>query len=180
MRLAFLTLPAAALALPALAQQPGVPAPEAAAAAPQSSAADADAPPPETRVNQVIVYGDDPCPPSTSNDEIVVCARLPDQDRYRIPENLRDDPNDPVNQSWANRAIELSYVGRTGTESCSTVGAGGFTGCFNQLVRNARAERAGRDEINWNRLIQEAREERLRRIEEERQAEEEAERDLPD
>lgn len=180
MRHAFLTLTAAALTAPVVAQQPGVPAPEAAAAAPQEAAAEADAVLPETRVNQVIVYGDDPCPPSTSNDEIVVCARLPDEDRYRIPENLRENPNDPVNQSWANRAIELSYVGRTGTESCSTVGPGGFTGCFNQIVRNARAERAGRDDINWNRLIEEAREERLRRIGEEAQAEEEAERDAPD
>ena len=179
MRLAFVTLTAALLAGPALAQQPGVPAPEAAAAAPQADVPDAE-PGPEARINQVIVYGEDPCPQSTSYDEIVVCARLPDEDRYRIPENLREDPNDPVNQSWANRAIELSYVGRTGTESCSTVGGGGFTGCFGQLVRQARAERAGRDEINWNRLIEEAREERLRRIDEAEAEDEEAERDLPD
>ena len=179
MRLALLTF-AATLAFPALAQQPGVPAPEAAAAAPQQDADSADAVPGEARVNQLIVYGDDPCPPSTSPDEIVVCARLPDEDRYRIPENLRRDPNDPAGQSWANRAIELSYVGRTGTESCSTVGPGGFTGCFNQIVRSARAERAGRDEINWNQLIEEAREERLRRIDEEAQAEEEADRNVPD
>ena len=66
----------------------------------------------EPKINQLIVYGDDPCPPST-DDEIIVCARKPESDRYRIPENLRGDPNDPANQAWANRATELEYVGRT-------------------------------------------------------------------
>ena len=61
----------------------------------------------------------------------------------RIPPNLRDNPNDPAKQSWANRAIELSYVGRTGIDSCSPTGPGGFTGCFNQIVQQARAERRG-------------------------------------
>jgi hypothetical protein len=119
--------------------------------------------PGEERINQLIVYGTDPCPPG-SDAEIIVCARKPESDRYRIPENLRDDPNAPANQSWANRAIELSYVGRSGIGSCSTAGPGGMTGCFNQLVNQARAERAQRDEVNWNRLIEEARQERLSRI----------------
>src|SRR5688572_15000906 len=100
MRLLLATLTAATLAAPALAQQPGVPAPEAAAAAPIN---------PDPRVNQLIVYGEDPCPQST-NDEIIVCARLPEDDRYRIPARLRNDPNAPANQSWAQRAAELSYI----------------------------------------------------------------------
>jgi len=149
----------------AFAQQPGVPAPEAAAAA-QSAG--------EPRVNQLIIYGEDPCPAGT-NEEIIVCARLPEDDRFRIPPSLRSNPNDPANQSWANRAIELSYVGRTGTGSCSTVGGSGFTGCFNQMVTQARAERAGRDEVNWNQLIEQARRERMRRIDEEEAEEAEIE-----
>ena len=118
----------------------------------------------DVSVNQLIVYGDDPCPQSTG-DVITVCARRPENDRFRIPENLRTT-SDPESNSWSNRAIELSYVGRTGTESCSPVGAGGFTGCFNQIVAAARAERSGRDEVNWNRLIEQARQERLGRIDE--------------
>ena len=74
---------------------------------------------------------------------INVCARLPEEDRFRVPPNLRDNPNDPASQAWAEPAIELSYVGRTGIDSCSTVGGGGFTGCFNQIVNQARAERRG-------------------------------------
>jgi hypothetical protein len=155
----------------AAAQQPGVPVPEAAQAAPLYPSAD-------PRVNQLIIYGDDPCPQST-NEEIIVCARLPENDRYRIPPNVRDDPNDPSRQSWANRALELSYLGRAGTDSCSPTGPGGFTGCFNQIVSQARAERAGRDEVNWNRLIQEAREERMRRIGE-AEVEEAEEENRPD
>lgn len=158
MRRFFLLAAAALTAGPALAQQPGVPAPEAAAA--QAGQAEEDVP-----VNQVIVYGDDACPAST--DEVInVCARLPEQDRYRIPPNLRGNPNDPAGQSWSLRATELSFVGATGTGSCSTTGGGGFTGCFNQIVQQARAERRGGDQVNWNALIEQARRERLRRIDE--------------
>lgn len=118
------------------------------------------------KINQLIVYGDDKCPQSSA-EEIIVCARKPETERYRIPENLRGDPNAPDRQSWANRAEALEYVGRTGFNSCSPAGANGFTGCFNEIVREARADRQGRDEVNWNRLIDEARQERLGRIDEE-------------
>lgn len=117
----------------------------------------------EARVNQLIVYGDDECAPSTE-DEIVVCARLPEEERFRIPGPLRPDPNDPRSRSWGDRAIELSYVGRTGIGSCSPVGPGGFIGCHNELVRQARAERRSRDGIRWGALIEEARRDRLRTI----------------
>ena len=170
MRLALLALAAASIAAPALAQPPGVPVPEAAAAAAAAPGADDD-----VRVNQLIIYGNDPCPAGT-DDEIIVCARLPEDERFRIPPNLRNNPNDPANQSWANRAIELSYVGRGGIGSCSPTGPGGMIGCHNQLVQQARAERANSEQINWNRLIEEARQERLRRIGQAQVEEEEAER----
>ena len=119
--------------------------------------------PGQEKINQLIVYGDDPCPQST-DEEIIVCARKPESERFRIPEELRTDPNGTANQSWTSRATELQYVGRSGIGSCSPVGSGGASGCFNELVRQARAERAGRDEVNWNRLIEQARQERLGRI----------------
>lgn len=144
MRLAAFLLTASLLAAPAFAQDEA-PAPD------------------DVRVNQLIIYGDDPCPESAP-DEIIVCARMAEEERYRIPEQLRSDPNDPAGQSWTNKAIELSYVGRTGIGSCSPVGPGGIIGCRDELVRQARAERAGSDQVNWNRLIEEARQERLGRI----------------
>jgi hypothetical protein len=125
----------------------------------------------EPKISQVIVYGDDVCPTST-DDTIVVCARKPDKERYRIPENLRGDPNAPENQAWAARATELQYVGRSGIGSCSPVGPGGASGCFNDIVRQARAERGVRDEVNWNALIESARRERLGKIDEQAEAEE--------
>ncbi|HEX8642153.1 MAG TPA: hypothetical protein VF704_13495 [Allosphingosinicella sp.] len=176
MRALPLTLAVMLLAAPALAQQPGVPAPEAAAAAPQAPAI---GPTDDPRVNQLIIYGDDPCPQST-NEEIIVCARLPEGDRYRIPPNLRENPDAPANQSWANRAVELSYVGASGIGSCSPAGAGGSIGCFNQIVQQARAERANRPGVDWEALIQQAREERMRRIGEVEVQEAEDERNQPD
>jgi hypothetical protein len=178
MRIALLAGTLLASSAAALAQvptiPPGAPTGPTATTAPASPGAGdrGAAGPSDLRVNQLIIYGEDPCPQSTE-EEIVVCVRRPDSDRYRVPENLRDIDR-PQSNSWANRAIELSYVGRTGTDSCSPVGAGGFTGCLNQIISAARAERAGRDEVNWNRLIEQARQERLGRIDE--QAEEEERR----
>ena len=151
MRLALFAL-AALAAAPAPAQPPGVP-----VANPTPPAA-------EPRINQVIVYGDDPCTPSRDPDEITVCARLPEADRYRIPPNLRDNPNDPRNRSWTGRATELAYVGRTGTDSCSTTGPGGFTGCLNQIIDHAQAERRAAGDVNWTRMVEEARRERDARL----------------
>ena len=118
-----LALPLAALML----------SPAAAPAAPFQQAA-------EPRVSRLIVYGADPCPRG-AGDEIVVCARRPETDRYRIPEGLREAPDDAENESWAARAQSLEYVGRTGIQSCSTVGPGGFTGCWAEMMRAAREER---------------------------------------
>lgn len=122
----------------------------------------------DARVNQLIVYGDDACPPS-NDDEIIVCARLPEEERFRIPRGMRDRPNDPRSRSWTDRAIELSYLGRSGIGSCSPVGAGGFLGCHQEMFRRAQDERRAAG-ISWGRLIEEARRDRLRRID--REAEE--------
>lgn len=122
----------------------------------------------DIKVNQLIVYGEDPCPQSTE-DEITVCARRPENDRYRIPAPLRDADR-PANTSWAVRATELQYVGRTGIQSCSPVGPGGATGCLSQFINQARAERQNADEVNWNALVERARQERLGRIDAESEA----------
>ena len=93
------------------------------------------------RITRVIVYGADACPRGTG-DEVVICGRRPENQRFRIPEELRDDAGtDPESESWAARATSLEYVGRTGPQSCSTVGPGGFTGCWAELMRAAREER---------------------------------------
>ena len=110
----------------------------AAFAAALGGAATAQDGPPES-VRQIVVYGDDPCPQAEGED-IVICARKPESERFRIPEELRTDDS-PEGESWASRAQAIEYVGRTGLNSCSTVGPGGFTGCWQEMVRQAREER---------------------------------------
>jgi hypothetical protein len=141
------------------------------AAAPATAQAPAATRAAEPKISTMIVYGDDPCPPST-DDTIIVCGRQPEKERYRIPEALRGNPNDPTNQAWATRAQALEYAGRGGIGSCSTTGPGGASGCFNQIVRQARAERGADPSVNWNALVEEARRERLGKIDAQAEAEE--------
>jgi hypothetical protein len=94
----------------------------------------------QASVAEIIVYGNDPCPRST-DDQVVVCARKPEAERYRIPERLRSSGPRQARQSWANKAKALETVGNTGTFSCSPVGPGGFTGCLTQVINQARQER---------------------------------------
>src|SRR5688500_717906 len=91
------------------------------------------------RISEIIVYGDDPCPRST-DDDIVVCARKPESERYRIPERLRTGGPRQTREAWANKARALETVGATGINSCSPVGPGGFSGCLVQVAKQARQE----------------------------------------
>ena len=94
----------------------------------------------QTRV--LDIFGNDKCPTNAAGEEIVVCARRPEAERYRIPKEFRQSSEiAPGNQSWANRAASLDSVGRTGTDSCSTTGPSGWTGCWAQQMRQARAEK---------------------------------------
>lgn len=116
--------------------------------------------PGDEKINQLIVYGDDKCPES-AGDEIVVCARMDEADRYRIPSNLRGDPNDPRNQAMSERIKAYEYVGASGTMSCSPSGAGGFTGCGLKEIDRAYAEKAQDPGITFGRLIAAERAKRL-------------------
>jgi hypothetical protein len=92
------------------------------------------------KVSEIIVYGTDPCPRST-DDDIIVCARKPESERYRIPERLRQGGSLQSRQAWAARAKQFETVGRTGINSCSPVGPGGWTGCTEQLINQAFNDR---------------------------------------
>ena len=97
---------------------------------------------PPQRLSTLVVYGNDPCPRS-SGDEIVVCARQPESDRYRIPRKLRPKPyNAARDGSWAGTAKVLESVSREGLpNSCSPVGSNGQTGCFAKFLADVQAER---------------------------------------
>ena len=94
-------------------------------------------------VSEIIVYGSDPCPRST-DDQVVVCARKPEGERYRMPEKLRSSGTFQQRQNWASRATQFETYSRTGINSCSPVGPAGFTGCTEKLIKQAFKER--RDE----------------------------------
>lgn len=93
------------------------------------------------RVVQMTVYGTDPCPPSNDG-EIVVCRKLPEEQRYRLPRDLRDPTNPKTGRSWSNQGDSIreeAAASSGGIGSCSNVGPGGATGCN---LRNIRANRA--------------------------------------
>jgi hypothetical protein len=103
------------------------------------------------KINQLIVYGSDPCPES-AGDEITVCARKDEAERFRIPEALRG-LNSPQNEAWNNRVQAYEVVSKSGTLSCSPVGAGGFTGCSQRLIDRAYAEKASDPALKFGDLI---------------------------
>lgn len=114
------------------------------------------------RINQLIIYGDDECPPSTG-DEITVCARKEESERYRIPEDLRGTEG-PQNEAWTQRVLAYETVGKDGINSCSPVGMGGEFGCTNKLIKQAYAEKDGAASAKFGELIQKEREKRLSTI----------------
>lgn len=80
------------------------------------------------------IFGDDKCPSDT------ICVVAPESERYRIPAPLREPTKSPESTSWAVRSQATLTEGKTGTDSCSTVGAGGWTGCYMEQMRKAREE----------------------------------------
>jgi len=84
----------------------------------------------------LVTYGAEDCPPS-QDDEIVVCARLPESERYRIPAPLREKPQSNVGgQSWASHVESYQNVARLSRpDSCSAVGSYGQSGCAAAALR---------------------------------------------
>lgn len=112
------------------------------------------------KVNQVIVYGDQPCPEAVGT-EIVVCVRQ--EDPYRIPSPLRKSEA-PQNEAWAQKVEANASVGATGVGSCSTVGQSGQTGCGINEIERAYAEKEQADGVRMGVLIAEERAKRLSEI----------------
>ena len=90
-------------------------------------------------IREIVVFGNDPCPRST-DDDVVVCARKPESERYRIPERLRQGGAVQSRQAWAARARSFEVVTRRGIGSCDAVGPAGQSGCLQKMIDQARAE----------------------------------------
>ncbi len=118
-------------------------------------------------INALIVYGEDPCPVSTG-DQITVCARKDEGERYRIPEILRGSTS-PQNEAWNNKVLAYETVFDTGTLSCSPTGPGGFTGCTQNMIDQAYAEKRTDASVKFAQLIEAERTRRLATIDAEAQ-----------
>lgn len=93
-------------------------------------------------VSTLVVYGNDPCPAGAPG-EVVVCARQPESERYRIPKAFRGRTyNAARDGSWAGTAKVLEATSREQLpNSCSANGSGGQTGCWDRFVAEANADR---------------------------------------
>ena len=93
----------------------------------------------EQRVAEITVFGSDPCPRSTDS-EVVVCRRVDERYRYRLPDSYRPSGDRQQRQAWASKARSIERVGRTGIMSCSPVGPAGYTGCLDQMIKASKDE----------------------------------------
>lgn len=93
------------------------------------------------KITNLVVYGNDPCPKS-EGDEIVVCARRPESERYRIPRKLREKPQPAGGPGWGSQVATMEEVQRQNLpNSCSVLGSNGFTGCTAKMLEQWFAER---------------------------------------
>lgn len=93
------------------------------------------------RTTVATVFGADPCPKAVG-DEIVVCGRLPEAERFRIPKSLRQSRASGSATPWAARVAALDDAARPQRpNSCSVVGLGGQTGCSASMIRQWADER---------------------------------------
>lgn len=100
----------------------------------------------QPRQRLVTVFGTEECPKPTSKDEIVVCARLPEAEVYRIPKQLRQAEN-RVSPFQRNRNLLLgdSSGGAGGAiGSCTVIGGSGSIGCTTRNIDDWARDRASR------------------------------------
>ena len=92
----------------------------------------------EPFVTRRILSGE--CPRVEPGQEIVVCGRRDEDDRYRLP--LRSDRFDPrAGIASVSRERNRLLEGEAGgLGSCTNVGPGGMTGCFGKGVDRRRQQ----------------------------------------
>lgn len=98
---------------------------------------------PPARTRTATVFGEDACPVAAEG-EIIVCGRLPESERYRIPKALRKKPRDESgpSASWASKVRTLEDAQRfTMPGSCTIVGSFGQSGCTQAMLRQWYLER---------------------------------------
>ncbi|WP_294339717.1 hypothetical protein [uncultured Sphingomonas sp.] len=96
---------------------------------------------PPQRIRSITIQPGEKCPDSTAN-EVVVCA-LPDQEQYRIPKALRDEPKTDVQS--ISQSVRMERVMQDNRRvlpgSCSPIGMNGQSGCAQQAAEAWAAEK---------------------------------------
>lgn len=104
----------------------------------------------QVRGGTLVIYGDDKCPTNDAGEEIYVCVRRDEAERFRIPKELREFEVTPENESWAQQQEAGVEATESGIGSCSAVGLGGATGCYGERADAYRAERRARKKAESN------------------------------
>ena len=117
------------------------------ASAPHSEEAPPASEMPE-RISFLVAFGEDKCREPVG-DEIVVCANVPENERYRIPVAFRKKERVVTDRSWSSAVETLdSFAADLRPNSCSVNGSSGFTGCTQKLLQQWFAERRGKSRAN--------------------------------
>ncbi len=120
-------------------------------ATPEAFAQDDEIPAPSEipeRISFLVAFGEEKCREAVG-DEIVVCANVPEDERYRIPLALRKKETVITDRSWSSAVETLNSFARDlRPNSCSVNGSGGFTGCTQKLLQTWFAERRGKLRAN--------------------------------
>ncbi|TSB04797.1 hypothetical protein [Sphingorhabdus contaminans] len=100
------------------------------------------------RISFLVAFGDEKCR-EPEGDEIVVCATVPENERYRIPLALRKKERVVTDRSWSSAVQTLdSFAADLRPNSCSVNGTGGFTGCTQKMLQQWFAERRSKQRAN--------------------------------
>ena len=100
------------------------------------------------RISFLVAFGDEKCR-EPEGDEIVVCATVPENERYRIPLALRKKERVVTDRSWSSAVETLdSFAADLRANSCSVNGTGGFTGCTQKMLQQWFAERRSKQRAN--------------------------------
>ena len=85
---------------------------------------------------------------AVDTDEIIVCGSRRRDERFRLPDTS-NAPFDPFGdtKSVMNERVGWAAEGDTGTQSCSAVGPGGWTGCM------VKGWKESRDQTQWGKNI---------------------------
>ena len=85
---------------------------------------------------------------AVDRDEIIVCGSRKRDERFRLPDRSKL-PFDPAGdmKSVMNERVGWAAAGDAGTQSCSAVGPGGWTGC---MVKSWKVER---DQYQWGKNV---------------------------